>query len=79
MFERLHHCRIERIIQLLRTTFLEQNRAYVAGGTCITLQIREYRESVDIDFLCNDGTGDRRIHEAFLRVGMLRYVCPAQL
>jgi Nucleotidyl transferase AbiEii toxin, Type IV TA system len=78
LFKRLHHRRIERIIQLLRTTFLEQNRAYFAGGTCIALQIREYRESVDIDFLCNEATGDRR-HEAFLRMGMLRYVCPAQL
>lgn len=64
MFEREHHQRIERVLRLLRTDFLEGNRAYFGGGTCIALQIREYRESVDVDFLCNDAAGYRAIHEA---------------
>lgn len=64
MFERPHHRRIERTLQLIRTDFLELNHAYFGGGTCIALQLREYRESVDIDFLCNDASGYRQIHAA---------------
>jgi hypothetical protein len=69
MFEREHHQRIERVLRMLRTDFLEENRAYFGGGTCIALQIREYRESVDVDFLCNDAAGYRAIHEALFSRG----------
>lgn len=69
MFERPHHRRIERVLQLLRTAFLRQSGAYFGGGTSIALQIREYRESVDVDFLCNDAEGYRNIHTAVFDAG----------
>lgn len=34
---------------------------YFAGGTAIVLQLGEYRESVDIDFLCASAEGYRRL------------------
>jgi hypothetical protein len=34
---------------------------YFAGGTAIVLQLNEYRESVDIDFLCASAEGYRRL------------------
>jgi len=69
MFERSHHRRVEQVIRLLRSRFLEQNGAYFGGGTSIALQIREYRESVDVDFLCNDASGYRQIQQAIFAKG----------
>ena len=69
MFERSHHRRVEQVIRLLRSRFLEQNGAFFGGGTSIALQIREYRESVDVDFLCNDASGYRQIQQAVFAKG----------
>ena len=52
MFERDHHNRIQTLLSALNTDFLAQNKCFFGGGTAIVLALDEYRESVDIDFLC---------------------------
>ena len=57
MFERAHHQRIAKLLQTFDSDLLQKAECFFGGGTAITLSLGEYRESVDIDFLCasNDG------------------------
>ncbi|QDQ28372.1 nucleotidyl transferase AbiEii/AbiGii toxin family protein [Chitinimonas arctica] len=64
MYKRTHHQRIERVLASMNAEFLANARCYFGGGTAIALQLDEYRESVDIDFLCADQGGYRSIREA---------------
>ena len=70
MFERDHHNRIQSLLSALDTDFLAQNKCFFGGGTAIVLALNEYRESVDIDFLCASQEGYRElrntIHETSL-------------
>lgn len=43
---------------------LRRAKCWFGGGTAIALQCGEYRESVDIDFLCANRDGYRAIREA---------------
>lgn len=63
MFERSHHRKIERVLRALDSDFLAHARCGFGGGTAIALQLGEYRESVDIDFLCADTDGYRLLRE----------------
>ncbi|HEX7817479.1 nucleotidyl transferase AbiEii/AbiGii toxin family protein [Dyella sp.] len=64
MFERAHHQRIAHVLQALDGELLRRSKCYFAGGTAIALQCGEYRESVDVDFLCADPGGYRLVREA---------------
>lgn len=57
MFRREHHNRIANILQSLDADLLQRHRCLFGGGTAIVLARKEYRESVDIDFLVSDRTG----------------------
>lgn len=57
MFEREHHQRIQSVLNRLNATFLLENQCYFGGGTAIVLLLDEYRESLDIDFLCASQSG----------------------
>lgn len=59
MFERPHHQRIAAILKSLNGNLIEQAECYFAGGTAIVLALNEYRESLDIDFLCASNSGYR--------------------
>lgn len=61
MFERLHHQRIHKLLVSLNTQFLAQCECYFGGGTAIVLNLNEYRESVDVDFLCASVAGYRQL------------------
>lgn len=61
MFKRDHHNRIQTLLSSLNTDFLAQNQCYFGGGTAIVLALDEYRESVDIDFLCASPDGYREL------------------
>lgn len=63
MFERPHHRCIARALAAFDADLLAQAHCYFAGGTAIVLQLGEYRESVDIDFLCADPAGYRLLRE----------------
>jgi hypothetical protein len=64
MFERPHHQRIEQLLHGLDDALLLDAECYFGGGTAIALQLGEYRESVDVDFLCSSTAGYRRLREA---------------
>jgi hypothetical protein len=69
MFKRLHHQRIERAIGQLRLDFLRESECYFGGGTAIALLLDEYRESADIDFLCNSREGFKAVGRAVFDAG----------
>lgn len=52
MFKRAHHQRIEKALRAFDADLLIQAHCYFGGGTAIALALDEYRESVDIDFIC---------------------------
>lgn len=64
MFERAHHQRIARLLHAMDGDLLLRTKCYFAGGTAIALQLGEYRESIDIDFLCSDRDGYRLLRNA---------------
>jgi len=59
MFERPHHQRIAKVLHALNADLLGETRCYFGGGTAIVLLLSEYRQSLDIDFLCASNTGYR--------------------
>ena len=63
MFKREHHIKIMSILQALDSECLVSNRCYFGGGTAIVLSHREYRESLDLDFLISDPVGYRTLRQ----------------
>jgi len=64
MFKRPHHQRIAKVLQAFDAEFLRDADCFFGGGTAIVLQLDEYRESVDIDFLCASMEGYGKIRRA---------------
>lgn len=60
-FRRPHHRRIARLLRAFDAELLAKAECYFGGGTAITLHLDEYRESVDIDFLCSSQEGFRML------------------
>lgn len=60
-WQRPHHQRIMQVLTQFDRQLLIECGCYFAGGTAIVLQLGEYRESVDIDFLCASAEGYRRL------------------
>ncbi len=59
MFSRQHHQRIEKLLRMFDRDMLEKTGCLFGGGTAIVLLLDEYRESVDVDFLCASQEGYR--------------------
>jgi len=59
MFERPHHQRIAKVLHALNADLLVETQCYFGGGTAIVLLLSEYRQSLDIDFLCASNIGYR--------------------
>lgn len=57
MFEREGHRVVLTVLQALRADVLRACKFLFGGGTRIVLDLDEYRESKDIDFLCSDPQG----------------------
>ncbi len=64
MFKRPRHRTIAEILEAMNADFLRDAKCYFAGGTAISLLLGEFRESVDIDFLCSDQNGYRKLRES---------------
>ena len=62
-FKRPHHQKIAQVLQALNGPLLKDHECYFAGGTAIALRYREYRESVDIDFLISNLMHYRSLRE----------------
>lgn len=64
LFTRRHHNDILHVLRCLNGELLRDAECYFGGGTAIVLQLDEYRESVDIDFLCASQEGYRKLRQA---------------
>ncbi|MEX1058589.1 MAG: nucleotidyl transferase AbiEii/AbiGii toxin family protein [Natronospirillum sp.] len=62
-FRRVHHQLIQRALAHFSVPFLARNRVLFGGGTRISMDLDEFRESVDIDLLCPDKTAYRAVRE----------------
>lgn len=72
MYRRHHHRLINQVLQGMNRGLLEDSSCLFGGGTCIALQIDEFRESRDIDFLCSDPTGYRNLRQEVFGHGLKR-------
>jgi hypothetical protein len=57
MFKREQHRRVVTLLAAFSETNLSRCKFFFGGGTRIVLDLEEYRESRDIDFLCSDPEG----------------------
>lgn len=62
-FKRPAHRQVVAALSALNAAFLREARCYFGGGTRIVLELGEYRDSKDIDFLCSDRAGYRKLRE----------------
>lgn len=51
-FNRPHHQKIDELLHCFDPDFLRQNNILFGGGTRISIELNEFRESVDIDLFC---------------------------
>lgn len=70
MFDRPHHQRIEKLLHCFNSELLLQAECYFGGGTAIVLSLGEYRESVDVDFLCASKAGYRLLRNTVSHRGL---------
>ena len=56
-----HHQLIRTALENFNHDFFKENRIIFGGGTRIALELNEYRESIDIDFLCPDKLSFRAV------------------
>ena len=63
-FTRPRHRLVWDVLERLDRDFLAEASCWFAGGTRIVLALDEYRESVDVDFLCSDIAGYRAIRSS---------------
>ena len=62
-YQRKHHQLIQRCLDNFNNHYLAEHSILFGGGTRIALELDEYRESVDIDFLCRDKKSFRAVRE----------------
>ncbi len=60
-FRRPWHRRVWRVLESLNSGLLSSAKCYFGGGTRIAMALGEFRESVDVDFLCSDRDGYRTL------------------
>jgi hypothetical protein len=70
MFDRPHHQRIAKFLASLNADFLARSGCYFGGGTAIVLSLNEYRESVDMDFLCSSIDGYRALRNTITNTSL---------
>ena len=63
-FRRPWHRLVARVLASLNRPLLASAKCYFGGGTRIVMELDEFRESVDIDFLCSDRAGYRLLRNA---------------
>lgn len=74
MFRRAHHNRIAAALNSLNTDFFLYSACWFGGGTAIVLALNEYRESVDIYFLCASTDGYRLLRQRVFEAGFAALV-----
>ncbi|MBB3946143.1 hypothetical protein GGQ73_002089 [Rhizobium skierniewicense] len=64
LFRRPHHNAVLAVLHALNGALFREADCYFGGGTAIALELDEYRESVDVDFLCSSQKGYRKLRES---------------
>ncbi len=70
MFRRPRHNAILHVLEGLDGDLFRQAECFFGGGTAIALELDEYRESEDVDFLCSSRQGYRRLRQEVFRAGL---------
>ena len=68
-FKRPEHVVIHDALRMMKSEFLLANECWFGGGTAIVLANGEYRQSLDVDFLCSSQDGYRELRSAVLKFG----------
>ena len=76
VFRRPHHNAILNALHCFDGNLFERAECFFGGGTAIVLKLDEYRESVDIDFLCGSREGYRILREVVWSKGFAGLVRP---
>jgi len=63
LYKRPHHQRVALALQSLNVELMGDACCYFGGGTAIALRHGEFRESVDMDFMCSDINGFRAVRQ----------------
>ena len=58
-FRRPWHRLVWQVLESLNSDLLARARCWFGGGTRVAMELGEFRESVDVDFLCEDRKGYR--------------------
>lgn len=69
-YSRAEHQIIFDVLEAMNHAFLLDNKCWFGRGTAIVLKLGEYRQSMDIDFLCSDVDGYRRLRMAAMGEGV---------
>lgn len=69
-----HHQIIESALRNFNADFFCENNIIFGGGTRIALELDEYRESVDIDFLCPNKDSYRAVRGTVDNIGLHQLV-----
>lgn len=69
-YARAHHVAIDTILAALNAPFLAKAHCFFGGGTRIVLELGEYRESADIDFLCSNRDGYRALRSTITETSL---------
>ena len=78
MYTRVRHHAVDKALAALNGEFLGRARCFFGGGTRVVLELKEYRESADIDFLCADRDGYRALRST-IKGDSLGEVCARPL
>lgn len=62
-YRRPHHRLVARVLRKMDAGFLARSECWFGGGTLLAMTLGEYRESLDIDFLCSNRDGFRSLRE----------------
>lgn len=76
MYNRAHHNAIAEVLNALNSELFLETECFFGGGTAIVLLLDEYRESVDIDFLCASQQGYKRLRELTLHGAITNLLSP---
>ena len=69
-YSRARHVVVEKVLLALNKQFLSDAKCFFGGGTRIVLELKEYRESADIDLLCSDRAGFRALRATVNNVSL---------
>jgi hypothetical protein len=69
-YSKKHHNMIASALTKFNADFFRRNNISFGGGSRIALEIDEYRESVDIDFICPDKDSYRAVREQVTGVSL---------